>query len=100
MDKQKYVPYCLLGLYGLKSLIYTPTWESAAIIAALGITSFLCDKFIQSTEIVKCITKINEQTRAIAEMQRDVEQTKSYVTGMKLNGLQALKPNAINRTAP
>lgn len=99
MEYLKFVPYSLLVLYGIKGLFMPLSWENVAIIAALGLVAFLCEKFIQTTEIVKCITKINEQTRVISEMQRDVETTKAYVTSMKLNGISGIKPNGFNRTA-
>jgi hypothetical protein len=93
----KYIPYGLLSAFGIKALVYGLTWECVACLAALGLVCFLLEKNIETKHLLELKQSVKAQDANLQLIKQDVEHTKSFVTGIKLN---AMRPAANGFSRP
>lgn len=95
MDKK--IILALLLAFGIKALVLGLDTQTTACISILAISSFLYEKFLQAKEVYEMKKISDKQQLAIELLQKEMQETKAYVTSQKLNGMR--QPNGFNRTA-
>ena len=94
---EKNIVPALLLAFGIKALVLNLDAQTTACIAVLAIASFLSNKFLQTSDVSQMKKDFDKTTVALESLQKEMQETKAYVTSQKLNGMR--QQNGFNRTA-
>lgn len=94
--EKRIIPALLLA-FGIKALVFNLDAQSTACIGILAITLFLSEKLLQSNDVLLLKKETEKQQVLIEGLQKEMQETKAYVTSQKLNNLR--QTNGFNRTA-
>lgn len=91
----RYIPFGLLLAFGVKFLFTGIDTAGVAVIAALGITSFFLEKFIENNNMLAMKQRQDAQDALQKKQAEELETVKSYVSSLRLSGAR----NGLSRTA-
>jgi hypothetical protein len=88
MQKLKYFPLALCGLFCLKTLVLGVSWSEATVIIALSALSFAFEKYSQDSTIAEIKTEQESfKKHVITELEhktREITELKTGIGGVKL----------------
>ena len=81
----KYIPTVLFCIYGIKSLIVSPTLIDSAILLILGSIFVILELQNKEKQFLELQNKMTELSNNFNKLEKSVEETKTHVSGLKLS---------------
>lgn len=92
MDYIKRTPLVLLSIYFIKILVWSPTLVDGLALAILAGLSAYYETVHQSRKIQTLAQRTSDLEAQLAELKKENQEVKSYVTSMKLGQQMRFSP--------